>query len=320
MEDAKPRPNAGLAVRLTAVAAAYAVMLVCSLTTGPYTPWVVVIFAAVSMLNRYASYCVVWRVVRDTVGERGRPNAAVTAVVVANLFLSLAVIVPWLVRAADESNGDVFSVGAACVTIATCCWVARATCQLMFGIHRWSWAAGDLAYPWMSVHTVEDDDEGDTETAERSDDPLAWYLLSKCNDTADEYYRQTTDLIAMVHQARAKLHAGGTDEEMVTAVYRVAAAASRRRDLAVEGERLAADLRDQQPHADGAIDEPWNSTGADTLIAEAWDLAAGAHGNESPVLRWLEGRVDELLGTAATDSPGDGSVGADDRINPQDTN
>lgn len=323
MEETRPHPSAGLTVRLTAVAAAYVVMLVCSLTIGPYTPWVVVIFAAVSMLNRYASYCVVWRVARDTIDGRGRPNAAVTATVVANLFLSLAVIVPWLVRAAGESNGDVFSVGAACVTIATCCWVARATCQLMFGIHRWTWATDDLAYPWTSVHAVEDDDEGGTETAERSGDPLAWYLLSQCNDTADEYYRRTTDLIATVHQARAKLNAGSTDEEMVTAVYHVAAAASRRRDLAVEGGRLAADLRAQQPHAESAIDEPWNSPGADTLIAEAWDMAAGERDGESPVLRWLTGRVDELIGApeSVTDgSPEDGTDGAGDRINPQATN
>lgn len=326
MEDTGTRHHvgAGLSVRLAAMVAVYVVILVCSLTIEPYTPWVVVIFASVSMLNRYVSYCVVWRVARDTDDGRARPSSAVTATVFANLFLSLAVIVSWLVRAAGESNGDIFSVGAACVTIATCCWVGRATCQLMFGIHRWTWAPEDLTYPWTSVHAgTEDDDEGDTETTADGAGPLVGYLLAQCNDAADEYYRQTTELIRSVQGARAKLGADVSERERVTAVHLVVTTASRRRDLAVEGERLATHLREHQPYAESAIDEPWNESGSDTLIAEAWNMATVEQGDEGPVLLWLRGRVDELLGTSHS-GVGDtllaDATRTSDKINPQDKN
>ena len=277
----------------------------------------VVIFLAVLVLNRYVTYCVTWRVARD-VGAGSRPPGEVTAVVSANLAMSLAVTVPWLVRAAGESLGDVFPVGAACVIVATCCWVGRAACQVLFGIHRWSWTAGDLAYPWTIV-SGSGNVEGDTETAVEQDNPLSGYLLSQCNDAADEYYRQTTELMGTVHSARAKLANDAPVEEKVMSVYGVAAAASRRKDIAADGARLTEHLRVQVPLADTSIDEPWNSDGADTLIAEAWDLAAGDSTGESPVLDWLVEHVDGLLNNADHAAPSGSDEHRADRLDQQDS-
>lgn len=309
-------------MRLASAAAAYVVLIVCALTISPSTPWVVVIFLAVSVLNRYVTYCVVWRAVRDT-GATARPSPLVKAVVVGNLTVSLAVIVQWLVRASGASVGDVFPVGAACVTVATCCWVGRAACQLMFGVHRWSWSPADMDYPWTHITSDVDDDEaeGDTKPTGLSDNPLSGYLLSQCNDVADEYYRQTTELMDTVHNARDTLTDDAPVEEKVMSVYTVAATASRRRDIAADGVRLSEHLRGQEPNVETAIDEPWNSPGADALIAEAWDLAAGDSAGESPVLDWLVGHVDELLndGSGATESaPYAVPSPRTDRLDPQD--
>lgn len=308
-------------MRLAVTAAAYVVLLVCALTISPNTPWVVVIFLAVSVLNRYVTYCVVWRAVRDTGAER--PSPLVKAVVSVNLLASLAVVVQWLVRASGESAGDVFPVGAACVAIATCCWVGRAACQLLFGVHKWSWAPGDMAYPWSPVTSGADDEaEGDTKIPGLNDNPLSGYLLSQCNDAADEYYRQTTELMGTVHSARAALTDDAPVEEKVMSVYSVAAAAIRRKDIAADGARLSEHLRDQEPRVETAIDEPWNSPGADTLIAEAWVLAAGEQrAGESPVLDWLVGHVDELLNDGAPDpgtAPTADTRPRPDRLDPQD--
>ena len=250
-------------------------------------------------------------------------TGAVIAVVSANLALSLAVVVPWIVRAAGESLGDVFPVGAACVTIATCCWVGRAACQLMFGVHRWSWSPADMDYPWTHITSDVDDveAEGDTKPTGFSDNPLSGYLLSQCNDVADEYYRQTTELMDTVHNARDTLTDDAPVEEKVMSVYTVAATASRRRDIAADGVRLSEHLRGQEPNVETAIDEPWNSPGADALIAEAWDLAAGDSTGESPVLDWLVGHVDELLNDdseAAESVPYIVPSPRTDRLDPQD--
>lgn len=321
MEYESRRLSAGTVSHLAGTAAAYVVLLVCALTISPSTPWVVVIFLAVSMLNRYVTYCVVWRVARDT-GPSARPSPHVKVVVVANLLASLAVVVQWLVRADGEAVGDVFPVGAACVTIATCCWVGRAACQLMFGIHRWTWSRADMAYPWSgAVADADEETEGDTKTAGIGDNPLSGYLLSQCNDAADEYYRQTTELMGTVHSARAALTDDAPVEEKVMSVYSVAAAASRRKDTAAGGARLTEHLRGQEPRIETPIDEPWNSPGADALIAEAWDLAAGDSAGESPVLDWMVGRVDELLNDEVADagpSPSAGSGPHKDRLDPQD--
>lgn len=308
-------------MRLASAAAAYVVLIVCALTISSSTPWVVVIFLAVSVLNRYVTYCVVWRAVRDT-GAAARPSPLVKAVVVGNLTASLAVIVQWLVRASGASVGDVFPVGAACVTVATCCWVGRAACQLMFGVHKWSWSPADMDYPWTHITSAVDDEaEGDTKPAGLSDNPLSGYLLSQCNDVADEYYRQTTELMDTVHSARDTLTDDAPVEEKVMSVYTVAATASRRRDIAADGVRLSEHLRGQEPNVETAIDEPWNSPGADALIAEAWDLAAGDSTGESPVLDWLVGHVDELLNddNEATESaPYAVPSPRTDRLDPQD--
>lgn len=306
MENEPRRIGAGTAARLTASLAAYVVLTVFVLLGPPVTPWVVVVFLAVVVLNRYVTYCVTWRVARDT-GAKSWPTGEVTAVVSANLTMSLAVVVPWLVRAGGASLGDVFPAGAACVAIATCFWVGRAACQVLFGVHRWSWSESDMAYPW-SIVSGSEEVTGDTETAGENDNPLSGYLLSQCNDAADEYYRQTTELMGTVHIARAKLTDDAPVEEKVMSVHSVAAAASRRKDIAADGARLAEHLRVQGPLAGTPIDEPWNSDGADTLIAEAWDLAAGDSTGESPVLDWLIGHVDELLnddGPTARDDSGE---------------
>lgn len=311
--------GASTAARLTASFAAYVVLALCVILAPPSTPWVAVIFLAVSVLNRYVTYCVAWRVARDT-GAKSRPPGAVIAVVSANLALSLAVVVPWIVRAAGESLGDVFPVGAACVTIATCCWVGRAACQVLIGVHRWTWNVNDVAYPWSIVSGSEEGTE-DTETTGEKDNPLSGYLLSQCNDAADEYYRQTTELMGTVQSARAKLTDDAPMEEKVMSVYSVAAAASRRKDIAADGVRLTEHLRVQGPLADTAIDEPWNSDGAGTLIAEAWDLAASDSTGESPVLDWLVEHVDGLLNDNDNDPTapdGNGERGAD-RLGKQDS-
>lgn len=322
VRDEDHRLSTGLITRLAVVAVTYVVLLVCALTISPNTPWVVVLFLVVSLLNRYVTYCVVWRVVRDT-GRRARPSTHVRAVVSLNLVASLAVVVQWLVRASGESAGDVFPVGAACVTIASCCWVGRAAYQLMFGAHRWSWSPADMAYPWThAIPDANDELEGDMKTPGLSDNPLSGYLLSQCNDAADEYYRQTTELMDTVHSARAALTDDAPVEEKVMSVYSVAAAASRRKDIAADGARLSGHLRDQEPHAETAIDEPWNSPGADTLIAEAWDIAAGEQrAGESPVLDWLVGHVDELLNDGAPEPESalaEDSQSHPDRLDPQD--
>lgn len=304
--------GAGTVARLIASLALYVVFTVCAMLVPPSTPWVGVIFLTVGVLNRYVTYCVIWRVARD-VGARARPPGEVTAVALANLAGSLAAVVTWLVRAGSESLGDVFPVGAACVTAATCLWVGRAACQVLFGVHKWSLAASDMAYPW-TTGTGAEEVTGDTETAGEQDNLLSGYLLSQCNDAADEYYRQTTELMGTVHNARTTLADGAPVEEKAMSVYRVAAAASRRKDVAADGARLAEHLRVRGPHAGTPIDEPWNSDGADTLIAEAWDAAAGDGTGENPVLDWLVGHVDGLLNDASMAAPDGGDKHRADRL------
>ena len=312
MEVQQRRMVAGTVARLIASLALYVVLTVCAILVPPSTPWVVVIFLTVSVLNRYVTYCVVWRVARD-VGARARPPGEVIAVVLANLAGSLAAVVTWLARAGSESLGDVFPVGAACVTIAAFCWVGRAACQVLFGIHRWSLAAPDMAYPWTTA-TGPGEVTGDTETAGEQDNPLSGFLLSQCNVRADEYYRQTAELMGTVHSARTTLADDAPTEEKAMSVYRVAAAASRRKDVAADGARLAEHLRVRGPHVDTPIDEPWNSDGADTLIAEAWDAAAGDGTGENPVLDWLVEHVDGLLNDISTAAPDGGDKHSADRL------